>query len=157
MDIRFKSIDIGTHFFECVAFRRDAYFCSFGTDVGFENSIIGYEALLRQNTLEKGWYYFHIWHESQLIGQLEFRSFSKNPDTGYVQLIYLIPEYRDLGLGTKLQELIRTQLRDAGCSKAMLCVSRANETALRHYKRSGWEYLFPNPKGKNMDFYQIDL
>ena len=118
---------------------------------------LGYEALLRKNTLKEGWYYFHIWHKSQLIGQLEFRSFSKTPDTGYVQLIYLIPEYRGLGLGTKLQEFIRIQLRDAGCSKAMLCVSRANETALRHYKRSGWEYLSPNPKDKNMDFYQIDF
>jgi GNAT superfamily N-acetyltransferase len=157
MDIRFEPIAIDTHFSQCVAFRRDAYLCSFGTDVGFEDSIIGYKALLQQNTLEKGWFYFHIWHESQLIGQLEFRSFSKTPDTGYVQLIYLIPEYRGLGLGTELQEFIRTQLRDAGCSKAKLSVSRANKTALRHYKRSGWTYLFPNPKGKNMDFYQLDL
>jgi GNAT superfamily N-acetyltransferase len=69
----------------------------------------------------------------------------------------LISEYRGLGLGTELQEFIRTQLRDAGCSKAKLSVSRANKTALRHYKRSGWTYLFPNPKGKNMDFYQLDL
>ncbi|WP_425451218.1 GNAT family N-acetyltransferase [Marinomonas alcarazii] len=89
--------------------------------------------------------------------QPKVRSFSRSVDTGYVQLIYLISEYRGLGLGTELQKFIRTQLRDEGCSKAMLCVSRANETALHHYKRSGWEYLFPNPKGKNMDFYQIDL
>jgi diamine N-acetyltransferase len=123
MDIRFEPIAIDTHFSQCVAFRRDAYLCSFGTDVGFENSIIDYKALLQQNTLEKGWFYFHIWHESQLIGQLEFRSFSKTPDTGYVQLIYLISEYRGLGLGTELQEFIRTQLRDAGCSKAKLSVS----------------------------------
>lgn len=88
---------------------------------------------------------------------MEFRSFSKTPDTGYVQLIYLIPEYRGLGLGAKLQEFIRAQLIEAGCSKAKLSVSRANKTALSHYKRSGWTYLFPNPKGKNMDFYQLDL
>lgn len=157
MDIRFEVIDINAHFSKCVAFRRDSFFSSFHTYEGFEETIHGYQERMQERINEDSWYYFHVWHESELIGQLEFKSFSTLTGVGYVHLIYLGPEYRGLGLASKLQEFIRTHLLMAGCSKAMLSVSRSNERALRHYKRVGWRYLYPNPKSQEMDFYQLEL
>lgn len=91
------------------------------------------------------------------MGQLEFRSFSDEPETGYVQLIYLFPEYRGRGLAAQLQAYIRQQLLGAGCKWAILSVSRTNVRALNHYRRFGWVFLRPNPKHQETDFYRLTL
>ncbi|MBA8783300.1 MULTISPECIES: N-acetyltransferase [Aeromonas] len=103
------------------------------------------------------WYYLHVWVGEQLVGQLEFRSFSDEPETGYVQLIYLFPEYRGTGLAAELQAYIRQQLLGAGCKWALLSVSRTNLRALNHYRRSGWTFLRSNPKHEETDFYRLEL
>ena len=91
------------------------------------------------------------------MGQLEFRCFSDEPETGYVQLIYLFPEYRGTGLAAELQAYIRQQLLGAGCKWAILSVSRTNLRALNHYRCSGWTFLRSNPKHEETDFYRLEL
>ncbi|MGL6053445.1 MAG: GNAT family N-acetyltransferase, partial [Aeromonas salmonicida] len=103
------------------------------------------------------WHYIHVWVGEKLVGQLEFRSFSDEPETGYVQLIYLCPDYRGSGLAAGLQAYIRQQLLGAGCKWAILSVSRTNVRALNHYRRFGWQFFRHNPKHVETDFYRLEL
>lgn len=103
------------------------------------------------------WFYIHVWLDNQIAGQLEFRSLSPEPNTGYVHLIYLKPEYRGLGIAKQLQDYIKTNLLNAGCDYAQLSVSRTNARAMKFYLRNGWSFVKPNPKHAETDFYQLDL
>lgn len=154
MNIEFEPIDINSDFDLCVAFRRDSYFCSFNTYDGYEESIVGYRERMTKRLASPEWFYRHVWLDDEVIGQLEFRSFSDYPDTGYVHLIYLVPDYRGTGVVDQLEEYIAEQLSGAGCVYAILSVSRLNERAIRHYTRWGWDYFAPNPKHGTTDFYR---
>ncbi len=157
MDIKFEFINVDEHFKTCVDFRRDSYFCSFDTYLGYEESIVGYEARMREHISDNRWYYIHIWSSGELIGQLEFRSYSELPSTGYVHLIYLVPKYRGLGIAALAHEFISNALGSAGCKQVLLSVSQTNIRAIKHYTRFGWSYLKPNPKHKVTDFYVRQL
>ncbi|WP_434664550.1 GNAT family N-acetyltransferase [Aeromonas sp. NJAU223] len=157
MLVEFKEINLERDFELCLEARRDAYFCSFHTHDGFAEFISGYRDKIQQRQTQPGWFYSHIWADEKLVGQLEFRSFSDDAETGYVQLIYLFPDYRGTGLAAQLQAYIRHQLCIAGCRWAMLSVSRTNVRALNHYRRFGWAWLSPNPKHVQTDFYRLSL
>lgn len=157
MQVEFKEINLERDFKVCVEARRDAYYCSFETYDGFAEFISGYRERVLERQEQAGWFYRHIWVGDEIIGQLEFRSFSDAPATGYVQLIYLFPEYRGTGLAAELQAHIRHQLHMAGCQWVMLSVSRTNLRALNHYRRFGWQFLRHNPKHLETDFYRLEL
>lgn len=157
MRLDFKTIDLERDYERCVQVRRDAYFCSFHTYDGFVEFISGYQERIRERLKQPEWFYLHVWAGETLVGQLEFRSFFDEPGTGYVQLVYLFPEYRGTGLAAELQAYIRHQLRIAGCKWVMLSVSRTNLRAINHYHRFGWQFLRPNPKHAETDFYRLRL
>lgn len=157
MNIKFEPIDIDNDFSNCVEFRRDSYFCSFGTYVGYENSIIGYEQRMRKRIYDENWFYFHIWCENEIVGQLEFRAFSDLPETGYVNLVYVTPKYRGLGVAKLAQSFILNTLIANNCKNAILSVGRTNNRAINHYKRFGWKYFQPNSKHEITDFYMCEL
>lgn len=155
MDMIFKPVDVLSDINRCIEARRDAYFCSFGTYDGVEQLLDGYDLRVIKRSAQVGWYYVHVWIEGRFVGQLEFRHFSPEPEpnTGYVHLIYLTPDFRGQGLAKYLQQYIRQTLSSAGCTRAVLSVSRDNTPALRFYQRQGWQYLRPNPKHPSTDFY----
>ncbi|MZI93201.1 GNAT family N-acetyltransferase [Vibrio sp. CAIM 722] len=155
--LKFAAINLERDFPFCLAARRDSYFCSFHTDEGCEASLAGYRERIEQRLLDPRWYYLHVWWGHTLIGQLEFRTFYDEPEIGYVQLFYLLPEYRGQGLASQLHALIEETLRDAGCTQVQLSVSRTNPTALRFYHRHGWRFYQPNPKHQETDFYRLQL
>ncbi len=157
MDIKFEPIDVDNNFSRCLEFRRDAHFCSFDTYAGFEESIANYETQIRQRVNETNWYYMHMLCGDEIIGQLEFRTFSSFAETGYVHLLYIAPKFRGLGMAGLAQSFIIQTLIASGCKSAMLLVSRTNKRAINHYKRFGWEYVKPNPKDKLTDFYRCQL
>ncbi|KIS86208.1 GNAT family N-acetyltransferase, partial [Vibrio parahaemolyticus] len=111
--------------------------CSFGYYDGFDDFISGYRERVLDRLATSGWFYIHIFVDGQFAGQLEFRSFSPEPETGYVHLIYLKPNFRGSGLAAKLQDYIVSALSTAGCLRAVLSVSRTNHRALTFYKRHG--------------------
>ncbi|MBJ7537423.1 GNAT family N-acetyltransferase [Marinomonas transparens] len=154
MEVDFKRINVEDDFQTCVDFRRDSYFCSFDTYEGFEASIVGYQDNLFLKVGNPDYFYFHLWAQGKIIGQLEFRAFSELADTGYVNLIYLISEYRGSGLAAQLQQFIAEQLMEKGCKGALLSVSRTNRRALNHYQGWGWQYFSANPKHAMTDFYR---
>ena len=155
--IEFKNIKLEEDFDICFQFRQDAYFCSFGTLVGFSKFISGYKERVYGRIAQKGWFYIHVWVNNEIVGQLEFRNFYSEPKTGYVNLIYLKPQYRSKGLAGKLQSFIKEKLLHSGCDQAILSVSRTNQRAVKHYQKFGWEYQNANPKNELTDFYKIKL
>ncbi|EIV8497664.1 GNAT family N-acetyltransferase [Vibrio vulnificus] len=157
MNVEFKVINLAQDYDFCVAARKDAYYCSFETFSGFDDFIAGYRERVQERQSGAGWFYIHIWLDGKLVGQLEFRSFSPEPETGYVHLVYLLPEVRGSGLSQQVQVYIESELARAGCNRAVLSVSRTNARALRFYKRNGWVYCRPNPKHDETDFYQLQL
>ncbi|EHH2556938.1 GNAT family N-acetyltransferase [Vibrio parahaemolyticus] len=153
MEIAFRQISIDDLDL-CVDARKDAYFCSFGHYDGFDDFINGYRERIIERLETPEWFYIHIFVSGQFAGQLEFRSFSPEPETGYVHLIYLKSNFRGLGLAPKLQDYIVNVLFRAGCKRAVLSVSRTNTRALTFYKRHNWEFVRKNPKHDETDFYQ---
>ena len=153
MTISFKAIDLDEHFNHCYEFRRDSYFCSFGSYDGYEKSVVGYREKIQQRQTDPRWHYLHIWQDENIIGQLEFKSFSLMENTGYVHLIYIIPDFRGSGIAGEAQQLIANELKKQNCHSALLSVSRTNERAIKHYRRFGWNYLKPNPKHQVTDYY----
>ena len=153
MNINFKPINLDKHFNYCYEFRRDSHFCSFGNADGYEESVIGYYEKIQQRQADPRWHYLHIWQGENVIGQLEFKSFSFMENTGYVHLVYLIPECRGSGIAGEAQQLIAKELKKQHCHSALLSVSRSNERAIKHYRRFGWSYLKPNPKDQVTDYY----
>ncbi|WP_330961252.1 GNAT family N-acetyltransferase [Photobacterium sp. 53610] len=141
MALEFHPINVDAHFAFCMAFRRDAYICTFHADHGFSAFIAGYEARMRSRLVDPRWYYIHIWDDHRIIGQLEFKSFSDEPATGYVHLMYIIPDYRGSGVADAAQRYIETRLQADGCQAALLTVGRKNERARRHYRRWGWQLV----------------
>ncbi|MFD2178990.1 GNAT family N-acetyltransferase [Veronia pacifica] len=148
-----RPINIDEHFDVCQSFRKDSYFCSFGTLEGFKASVKDYEQKIRQRLADPAWFYRHVWQNGEIIGQLEFKTHSFKSGYGYVHLIYLQPEYRGIGLASQLQDYISTHLLASYCKGAVLSVSRDNPRAVAHYIKSGWSYLQPNPKHRQTDFW----
>ncbi|WP_428243340.1 N-acetyltransferase family protein [Gynuella sp.] len=157
MDLEFKVINLERDFDSCVAARKDAYLCSFGHYEGFDDFLTGYRERIAERLLLQEWSYVHVWNGKNIAGQLEFRTFSSEPRTGYIHLIYLKPEYRGLGLAQQLQDHIFSVLLKASCNRAILSVSRSNQRALNFYQRNGWKYCRPNPKHAETDYYESVL
>ena len=63
------------------------------------------------------------------------------PGTFYINIIATYPEYRGMGLGTKLLEAAPALASGAGCSELSLQVFEQNEGALRLYERHGYREI----------------
>jgi len=59
----------------------------------------------------------------------------------YICGVTLFPEYRGLGIGTKLMTLAEEQARDKGFAKLSLIVFEKNEGAKRLYERLGYRVV----------------
>ena len=65
----------------------------------------------------------------------------KVPGTFYINALAAYPEYRGLGLGTKLLEAAHTLASEAGCDELSLEVFDGNEGAVRLYERHGYREI----------------
>jgi ribosomal protein S18 acetylase RimI-like enzyme len=65
----------------------------------------------------------------------------KVPGTFYVNALAAYPEYRGLGLGTKLLEAAHALASEAGCAELSLEVFDQNEDAVRLYERHGYREI----------------
>lgn len=162
-----RKIDLERDFNACLSAREDAYLCSFGTLSGVEKILSGYQERMETRINDSRFYYYHVWDKDQIIGQLEFRScWEGEPthllgwqkeETGYLYLIYIIPEYRGSGAINELHDFITTTLIREGCKRVVLSVSTTNERAIHFYKKKGWYYLSPNPKHATTEFWGLTL
>jgi ribosomal protein S18 acetylase RimI-like enzyme len=65
----------------------------------------------------------------------------KVPGTFYINALAAYPEYRGLGLGTRLLEAAHTLASEAGCEELSLEVFDQNEGAVRLYERHGYREI----------------
>lgn len=65
----------------------------------------------------------------------------KVPGTFYMNILAAYPEFRGLGLGTRLLEAAHTLASEAGCGELSLEVFEQNEGAVRLYGRHGFREI----------------
>lgn len=140
--LEFKPIDIEHYEDLCVQFRVDSFVCSFGSaDRFYEedgNGANSYLQWLRQRIIEIPNSCVHVWQREQVIGQIEMRRWKHDLSVGYVNLFYLIPEFRGRGFGQQLDRYAAHFFSQLGCQSARLSVSPTNQVAMKFYLRQGW-------------------
>lgn len=138
--MEFINVDLNTELTRCLAFRRDAHIISFGNDDHFNTAetTLWFEKLTRENA--QG--FLHIRLDGNTIGQLEFKSAILADDgikRGYINLLYLLPEFRGKGYGEKLLAYIFSIFKADHCQEANLRYLPHNKAAAKFYKKHGWQ------------------
>lgn len=157
---RLLPIDIARDAQACLAFRRDSYIASFGSsegveeEMGAEGSI--YLAHLRARIAQVPEGNSHLWHGERIVGQTEMR-FADAPGAGYVNLFYIVPEYRGRGLGRKLHEHAVGVFRARGMERIRLSVSVQNTGAIAFYRKLGWVTVGTRPNRETMQILEFAL
>lgn len=154
--LNFHTIDLERHADLAVAFRRDSYICSFGADEAF-GAAEDYLEWLRKRIIAYPRGHVHAWCDGDIVGQLEMRTFPEHPVRGYINLFYLVPEARGLGLGDALHQYAYTFMRDRGARRAGLHVSPTNARALGYYRKHGWRDCGPKLGDSSVHVMELDI
>jgi ribosomal protein S18 acetylase RimI-like enzyme len=70
---------------------------------------------------------------------------------GMVYHLAVDPQYRRLGIGEALMHELEQRLRQKGCIKYYLLVTRDNQEAMRFYEKHGWERMDLFIYGKDLE------
>jgi ribosomal protein S18 acetylase RimI-like enzyme len=158
--MRIVPIDLARDAQACIDFRRDSYFESFGTHEGADAEMGADGALylekLRARIAEVPEGNCHLWHGDRIIGQTEMRT-SDDPRMGYVNLFYLVPEWRQRGVGRVLHDHAVAVFAARGKRGLRLSVSRSNARAIAFYRRLGWRRVGQRPNKETMDILELAL
>lgn len=155
---RLVPIDLARHLETCRAFHRDMLVASFGGVEGFEADLgPAYEAQLRERCARMPEGNAHLWHGEEIVGQTEMRLLDDEPGTGYVNLFYLVPQARGLGLGRVLHQHAAAVLTARGMRLMRLSVSVRNEAAIAFYQRLGWRAVGMRPNREPMHVMEYRL
>lgn len=60
---------------------------------------------------------------------------------GIMYHLAVVSDYRNNGVGELLASELEQRLRQKGCIRCYLLVTRDNETALRFYEKRGWHHM----------------
>lgn len=101
--------------------------------------------------------FFSVWHDSNIIGQIELKKLKKIPSCGYVSFYYLVPAYRNRGYGKFLDEFAINEFKNGGLQTARLTVSEINKAAQKFYQKVGWRVVGPDPNRPQGIIMQKDL
>src|SRR5277367_854835 len=140
--LTFRSLDLPADAALAVQFSEDAFVCSFGSAERFwaeagrdgRKWVARLEAKLGQDPRNA----VNAWLREDIVGQVVLGSSETTPETGHVNLYYLLPGSRGRGLGSQLDAYAVDVLRSQGYQVATLNVSPNNFSALRFYLREGW-------------------
>lgn len=155
---RLVPIDLARHLETCREFHRDMLVASFGSAVGFEEDLgPAYEALLRERCARLPEGNAHLWHGEAIVGQTEMRIIDAEPGLGYVNLFYLVPQARGLGLGRILHQHAAAVFTARGMRAMRLSVSVRNEPAIAFYRRLGWRSVGMRPNREPMHVMEYRL
>ena len=157
MDLTFLPVNIKNDLDTCIRFRKDAWVVSFGSEQGFseEEAVQWFHSLSEKNP--DG--FLHVWHDQEIIGQLEFRSnivTSDGQKAGYANLFYLAPDYRGKGLGQVIHDYVIERFKNDQCVGAMLRYIPGNDRAENFYTLNGW-YLSGKPELKRGQLMRKDF
>jgi ribosomal protein S18 acetylase RimI-like enzyme len=141
-NLKFKPINLEQYQDLCIRFRADSFVCSFGSVDRFYqadgNGAERYLKWLKQRIAEIPNSCVHIWKGERIIGQIEMGRWKHDTNVGYINLFYLIPEFRGQGLGQHLDRYAAHFFKHLGCQSARLSVSPANRGAMSFYFKHGW-------------------
>ncbi|RID82354.1 GNAT family N-acetyltransferase [Mesobacillus zeae] len=146
--MEFLQIKLPKHRHHAVAFRRDSFIASFGSDQDFgaEDEYLNW--LKEQCELFPSGFVL-VYENGIPIGQLELtlREF-EGKKVGYVNLYYLIPEKRGLGIGQMLHRYALEFFKQNHMKEYHLRVSPSNEKAMSFYMKNGMKKIRSELEGK---------
>lgn len=137
------------HIAKSYEFLMETFHISFGPDkTQWPNNLGTYKFEEYRADIDKilsigGNWMFSAFNDDQLIGQIELKRLKDG--CGYVSFYYLVPEFRNKGLGKHLDAFAIEELKRRGCSKVRLTVSERNKAGQRFYEKNGWKTLGPDP------------
>ncbi|MGZ3769409.1 MAG: GNAT family N-acetyltransferase [Bdellovibrio sp.] len=137
------------HIDKSYEFLLETFHISFGPDKAQWPNNLGdypfekYKADIKRLLTGKDCFFFSAYHNGQVVGQIELRKLKDG--CGYISFYYLIPQYRNRGLGRDLDEFAVHELKRQGCHKVRLAVSELNKAGQRFYEKNGWKSLGPDP------------
>lgn len=145
--MHFEPIDLRLHEEYIVTFRRDSFNVSFGTDEDF--NVEAYLKWVREKSIQFPDGFVLVFENEKPIGQLELtiREY-EGKKIGYVNLYYLIPEKRGLGLGNELHLYALKFFKGFGVNEYHLRVSPSNKRALSFYMKNGMKKVKDEFDGK---------
>jgi len=156
---RLAPIDLARHAADCIAFRRDAYLASFGTPHGLEEEMgadnARYLESLRARIAQVPEGNAHLWNGERIVGQTEMRFVEGDDQVGYVNLFYLLPEFRGRGLGRMLHEHAVAVFAGLGRRTLRLSVSTHNAAAIAFYRKLGWVPVGTRPNREPMEIMEF--
>jgi len=138
--LRFEPLDVEKYKNKILAFRRDSFVISFGTDRDFHAG--DYLMWLQKKISQFPDGFVLAFEKDQVIGQLELsiREY-EGKRIGYVHLYYLIAKKRGSGLGHELHQYAMRFFEKHGVSEYHLRVSPTNVRARAFYKKNGMKRL----------------
>jgi GNAT superfamily N-acetyltransferase len=160
-DYRIERIDLEWSAELCVAFRREMYVASFGSDDGLEAEMGADNALyletLRERIAQVPEGNVHLWRGDRIVAQAEMRLLEEEPGVGYVSLFYVASDCRSEGLGRVLHEHAVDVFRRRGMHAMRLSVSVSNPGAMAFYRRLGWKAVGTRPNREPMVIMEYEL
>ncbi|MFX3674765.1 MAG: GNAT family N-acetyltransferase [Paenisporosarcina sp.] len=134
----FRPIDVEKDKNIIIKFRKDTYVLSFGTEEGFDETAYMTRLRERVNKFPNG--QVLLVEGDRPIGQIGlFITELEGSEIGYVNLYYLISEFRGKGIGKELINYAENFFRESNISEYHLRVSSTNQSAIRLYTNSGME------------------
>ena len=97
----------------------------------------------------------HLWDGERIVGQTEMRFIDGEPGVGYVNLFYLLPEFRGRGLGRMLHEHAVAVFGRLGRQRLRLSVSTQNTAAIAFYRKLGWVTVGTRPNREPMEILEF--
>ncbi len=88
-----------------------------------------------QKQVSGGMYYYTVWFNDLPVG---YFAFEKRGRELFLSKIYLLKEYRGLGLGKASMAFISRSARDLDCQFITLTVNKYNDRSINAYKRMGF-------------------
>ena len=159
LEFRIAPIDLARNATDCVAFRRDAYLASFGTPEGIDEEMgqdnARYLESLAARVAELPAGNAHLWHGERIVGQTEMRFVKEEASVGYVNLFYLLPEFRGRGLGRRLHQHAVDVFAPLGRRTLRLSVSTQNLGAIAFYRKLGWVTVGTRPNRETMEILEF--
>lgn len=146
--MEFVPIDVSKHKEYVIPFRRDSFIVSFETDEDFGDER-QYLEWLKQQSMRNPNGSVLVVDNGNPIGQLELTIKEYEGNTiGYVNLYYLIPEKRGMGIGSFLHNYALEFFRENKVSEYHLRVSPSNKQAIAFYKKKGMKEMKLEMGGK---------
>ncbi|MFC5648563.1 GNAT family N-acetyltransferase [Paenibacillus solisilvae] len=152
--MQFRTIDTKNDRDTIITFRRDSFMVSYGSDEGLGDED-AYVLLIEERVRKFPEGLVLVEEVGKIIGQIELQIRNyEGRDIGYVNLFYLIPEFRGKGYGLKLLEYAENFFRKYLVNEYHLKVSPTNVRALRFYEKYGLKKL-KEEKQKNVAWRMI--